>query len=100
MNKGISVLLLFTALQATSALADEQSARAAVGGGLAGALGAFLGSELGGRSGAILGSGLGAVVGSAIATEGYREGPYYARSYYDGPERRYRHRHGRRGWDD
>ena len=67
------------------ALADELSNRAAVGGGLAGALGAFLGGELAGRNGAIIASGLSAAAGAAIATDGYER---YTRVRYD-DERNY-----------
>jgi hypothetical protein len=63
-------ILPFTLLVLTTAAsADDQSVRAAVGGGLGGAAGAYVGSELGGRSGAIVGGAVGAAAGTALATE-------------------------------
>jgi hypothetical protein len=62
--------MLLTLTLATAAGADDQSLRAAVGGGVGGAAGAYVGSELGGRTGAIVGGAAGAAAGTAIATEG------------------------------
>lgn len=73
-------LLGLLIIATSSPFADELSNRAAVGSGLAGALGAFLGGELAGRNGAIIASGLSAAAGAAIATNGYER---YARTRYD-----------------
>jgi len=67
-------------IASSPAVSDELSNRAAVGSGLAGALGAFVGGQLAGRNGAIVASGLSAAVGAAIATDGYDR---YTRVGYD-----------------
>ncbi len=66
MKRVLPFLLLAIAMVAS---ADDESVRAAVGGGLGGAAGAYVGSELGGRSGAVVGGALGAAAGTALATE-------------------------------
>jgi hypothetical protein len=69
MTRRLSLIMLTLTL-ATTALADDESLRAAVGGGVGGAAGAYVGSELAGRNGAIVGGALGAATGAAVATEG------------------------------
>lgn len=80
MKKTLVRLLGALILMTSPAFSDELSTRAAVGSGLAGALGAFLGGELAGRNGAILASGLSAAVGAAVATSGYWP---YSQALYD-----------------
>lgn len=68
MNKLLSTLI-FLCLTATTAVADDQSKDAAVGGGLGGAVGGAIGAEIDGRKGAIIGAGVGAAIGAAVTTE-------------------------------
>lgn len=98
----MSVALILATALALPAAADGLNTRAAVGGGLGGALGAFIGSEVAGRSGAILGGGLGGALGSVVATDSYREPRYVEHRYYPSKGRPH-HRHWKhRGhdWDD
>jgi len=62
------ILLSFT-LTSASAIADNSTLDAAIGGGIGGAAGAAIGNELGGRDGAIVGGGLGGAIGAAVNTE-------------------------------
>lgn len=103
MIKQISAILILSTALAAPAVADSLNTRAAVGGGLGGALGAFIGSEVGGRSGAIVGGGVGGALGSVVATDSYRGGRYYGERYYYPARGQWRHRHGKHGgydWDD
>jgi hypothetical protein len=90
----IVISVTMTSLSWSSAMADNQSLDAALGGALGGGLGALVGNEIGGRSGAIVGGGLGAAAGAAVTTREerrdppprvYRDRGYWAPDYYDGP---------------
>lgn len=102
-TKSLALLLTFS-LAAVPALADELSARAAIGGGLGGALGGFLGAELGGRGASILGSGLGAATGTAVATDGYdrpyRYYPVRGEHHHRGPPGKWKKKWRYRDYDD
>lgn len=65
------VLLIWAILLAipVTASADDDAARAAVGGAIGGAVGGLVGSQVGGKDGAVVGAGIGAATGAAIATD-------------------------------
>jgi hypothetical protein len=82
------IVLSFT-LTSASAIADNSTLDAAIGGGIGGAAGAAIGNEIGGRDGAIVGGALGGAAGAAVNTDenndhsdsdkrsSYRSGPRY-----------------------
>lgn len=63
------LFILLAAGPGTSAIADDDRVKAAIGGGAGGAVGAVIGQELGDRNGAIVGAAVGGAVGAAIATD-------------------------------
>lgn len=87
----IPYILLSLTLTSATAIADNSTLDAAIGGGIGGAAGAAIGNEIGGRDGAIVGGALGGAVGAAINTdekhqynntnknEYYRSEPRYVR---------------------
>ena len=62
--------VLALSVSAPAVALDDETADAAIGGGLGGAAGAAIGNEVGGRTGAILGGAAGAAGGAAITTDG------------------------------
>ena len=87
----IRYIVFGLALTTASAIADNSTLDAAIGGGRGGAAGAAIGNEIGGRDGAIVGGALGGAVGAAVNTDdkhnhnksnkktSYRSEPQYVR---------------------
>jgi outer membrane lipoprotein SlyB len=83
------ILLSFT-LTSASAIADNSTLDAAIGGGIGGAAGAAIGNEIGGRDGAIIGGALGGAVGVAVNTD---EKPQHSSSHRKTYHRSDHHQH-------
>jgi len=75
------ILLSFT-LTSASAIADNSTLDAAIGGGIGGAAGAAIGNEVGGRDGAIVGGALGGAIGAAVNTDDEPRHTTHRKTYY------------------